>query len=89
MAEVDGREVDEGAGDQLAAVVLHVLITDPRETLTLEQVVRACERDPELRDDLQSTHMALLGLVADGLAELEGQRFRATRAALRGHQLSF
>jgi hypothetical protein len=73
----------------LAAIILHVLLTDPRELLDVEQATSACERDPAVAEDLEQVRDALHGLVRDGLAEQHGQAFRASRAAIRADQLSF
>jgi hypothetical protein len=77
------------AEDLLAAVVLHVLLSEPRQELSLEQIVLACERDLTVAEDLQSVSNALRGLLEDGLVGLHGERFAATRAAIRAHELRF
>lgn len=77
------------AAERLAAIVLHVLISDPDDARGVEQVALACQRDPTGPADLDAVAAALLGLAADGLAEIEGDRFRASRAASRSEQLRF
>lgn len=74
--------------DLLAAVVLHALLASPHP-LTLEQATTACERDPASLSDRTVIERALDGLIADGLAEIRGSRFAATRAALRADALRF
>jgi hypothetical protein len=74
--------------DLLAAVVLHVLLASPHP-LTLAQAAAACERDPASPSERAAIERALDGLIADGLAELRGSRFAATRAALRADALRF
>jgi hypothetical protein len=77
------------AEELLAAVVLHVLLGEPRQELSLKQIVLACERDPTAPEDLQSVTDALQGLAEDGLVRLHGTRFAATRAAIRAYELRF
>lgn len=57
--------------------------------MTLEQAATACERDPASLSERAAIERALDGLIADGLAELRGLRFAATRAALRADALRF
>lgn len=75
--------------------MLHVLVTDGPQGLSLEQVAQTCERDP--RDELErrEVQVALEILVRDELAISEagdpetGARFKPTRAAVRAAELSF
>lgn len=73
----------------LAAVVLHVLVTEGGEGMTRTQVARACERDPESASDMRETSAALALLIADDLAERDCDIFKPTRAAIRASELSF
>jgi hypothetical protein len=81
--------------DLLAAVVLHVLVSEGSEGITLEHVARICERDPEDQDEHREVQAALDILIRDELAVREssragdGVRFRPTRAAVRAAELSF
>jgi hypothetical protein len=79
--------------DLLAAVVLHVLVTDGQQGLSLEHVARECERDPEDEAERQEVQTALEILVRDELAirepDASGVRFKPTRAAVRAAELSF
>jgi hypothetical protein len=75
--------------DALAAVVLHTLVTEGREGMTLEQVTLTCERDPANPPELRETDVALRVLLEDGLTERQGELFRPTRAAIRAFELSF
>lgn len=81
--------------DLLAAVVLHVLVADGPHGLSLEQVARACERDPGNEAERREVEVALEILVHDELAfrEADGSKARAlfkpTRAAIRAAELSF
>jgi hypothetical protein len=79
----------------LAAVVLHVLVTEGSEGIALEHVARTCERDPDDEDERREVQTALDILVRDELAVREltqangAPRFRPTRAAVRAAELSF
>lgn len=81
--------------DLLAAVVLHVLVTDGPQGMSLEQVARTCERDPEDEAECSEVDVALEILVRDELAirDAEGSDaqvlFKPTRAAIRAAELSF
>lgn len=75
--------------DPLAAVVLHVLVSEARNGLTAAQVASACERDPGDPADLDEVEAALEVLLNDGLAENQEDRYRPTRAAIRSSELSF
>ena len=83
--------------DLLAAVVLHTLVGPGDEcglgrsapALTLAQVALACERDPAAPAELAEVGHALGVLLAADLARPEGDRYRATRAAVRAAELSF
>ncbi len=70
-------------------MVVHVLVAAGPQALTVAQIARECERDPQRRADQQEIERALSGLVEDGLAYRRGARFGATRAALRAFELSF
>jgi hypothetical protein len=83
----------------LAAVVLHTLVSEGREGLTVRRVALTCERDPDDPADLDEIEAALAILLADSLAECEARRedggqgedglFLPTRAAIRADELSF
>jgi hypothetical protein len=79
--------------DLLAAVVLHVLVTEGAEGISLEQVAQVCERDPADQAERQEVQTALEILERDELALREpdssGVRFKPTRAAVRAAELSF
>lgn len=81
--------------DLLAAVVLHVLVTDGPRGMSLEQVARTCERDPDDEAERREVEVALEILVRDELAVREadgsgaGVLFKPTRAAIRAAELSF
>jgi len=83
--------------DLLAAVVLHTLVGAGDEcglgrsapALTLAQIALACERDPAAPAELAEVGHALGVLLAADLARPEGDRYRATRAAVRAAELSF
>ncbi|MGA9315511.1 MAG: hypothetical protein WBV77_12895 [Solirubrobacteraceae bacterium] len=55
--------------DLLAAVVLHTLVSEARDGMTVAAVAVACERDPDEPDDLEEIEAALQLLLKDGLAE--------------------
>jgi len=59
--------------------------------MTIADVARACERDPDDADDAKEMLGALDVLLEDGLAEVEGKTelVRPTRAAVRANELSF
>jgi hypothetical protein len=75
--------------DLLAAVVLHTLVGAGAAGLTLPQVARACERDPDRFPEAREVEVALRILIADDLATRDGDLYRATRAAIRAAELSF
>ncbi len=75
--------------DPLAAVVLHVLVSEARNGFTVAQVAKACERDPNDPADLDEIEAALEILLNDGLAQGQGDLYRPTRAAVRANELSF
>jgi hypothetical protein len=73
--------------DQLAAVVLHVLVSE--RARTFEAICRAVERDPKKPHERSEVDAALTGLVRDKLAAQEGEQWTPTRAAVRAAELSF
>jgi hypothetical protein len=73
----------------LAAVALHVLVTEGHEGMTDVQVARACERDPAKQAEMREIKAVLLTLLRDDLAERSGKLFKPTRAAERAAKLSF
>ncbi len=75
--------------DPLVAVVLHVLVTEGRHGMDIEQMARAVERDPSKPDERSEAERALAVLVADDLAIHEGEQWTPTRAAVRAAELSF
>lgn len=76
--------------DLLAAVVLHTLVGAGAGGLTLDEIARACERDPERPIEAREVALALDVLRRDELAKRgEDERYRATRAAIRAAELSF
>lgn len=72
--------------DLLAAVVLHVLVSEGRDGLGVEQIARTVERNADEHDEVRR---ALAVLVADDLATEEGEHWKPTRAAIRAQELSF
>jgi hypothetical protein len=54
--------------DLLAAVVLHVLVTEGQQGISLERVARECERDPDDAAERREVETALEILVRDELA---------------------
>lgn len=89
---IEGRPRDP---DLLAAVVLHVLVTEGSEGITLTHVAGICERDPDDEAERREVQTALDILIRDELAVSEpsqagdDRRFRPTRAAVRAAELSF
>jgi hypothetical protein len=84
--------------DLLAAVVLHVLVSEGREGMSFDAVAHECERDPADAAERQEVETALEILVRDELATREdgpapggdeAPCFRPTRAAVRAAELSF
>jgi hypothetical protein len=81
--------------DLLAAVVLHVLVAEGSDGITLEHVAQICERDPGDGDERDEVQTALDILIRDELAVREqpptgdGSHYRPTRAAIRAAELSF
>ena len=73
----------------LAAVLLALLIDAGREGLDTAQVARQSERDYDSDSERQEVVTALDLLVKHDLAIHEGERWRATRAALATRVFSF
>lgn len=94
--DIPGEDSPEPHPDLLAAVVLHVLVTEGRDGLSVEAVARACERDPRDEAERGEVEKALEILIRDELA-LRGEAgsgttsplFAPTRAAVRAAELSF
>lgn len=83
------REIVEPDPDLLAAVVLHTLVSDGRGGLTVEQLAVACDRSPHHPGEEREIVEALALLLDDGLARVETELYRPTRAAVRAAELSF
>ncbi|MFZ1155761.1 MAG: hypothetical protein WAN93_12750 [Solirubrobacteraceae bacterium] len=75
--------------DLLASVVLHTLVTQGRDGITVSQVAVACEREPSDPADSEEIEAALEILLGDGLALQKEDLFLPTRAAVRASELSF
>lgn len=75
--------------DLLAPVVLHILVTEGSEGLSVEQVARECERDPADEAERQEVGLALQALADYELAVRDGDLWRPTRAAVQAARLSF
>ncbi len=79
--------------DLLAAVVLHVLVSEGAHGISFEQTARLCERDPEDDAERREVQTALEILIRDELAVSQsdgsGLLFKPTRAAVRAAELSF
>lgn len=75
--------------DLLAAVVLHTLVGEGRDGMTVARVAVACERDPDRASDIDEIIGALAILLDDELAQREGGIYRPTRAAIRAAELTF
>jgi hypothetical protein len=89
VAKTQQQAGTDPAPELLAAVVLHTLVTNRRQAMTVNQVARACERNPRDPADTDEVEAALQVLLDDGLAECENERYRPTRAAVRATELSF
>jgi hypothetical protein len=95
--QVDGEQVTAtNAGerraklDLLAGVVRYTLVSANPDTLTVEDVARDCERDPDVYEEREEIELALRRLVIDGLAiRRDDGRWAATRPAVRADELSF
>jgi hypothetical protein len=81
--------VDAPDPDLLAAVVLHTLVSEGRDGLTVAQIAVACERSPNHPGEEREIEEALAILLDDGLARREDDLFRPTRPAIRAAELSF
>lgn len=75
--------------DSLAGAVMYDLIDASPKGMTIEQVCRKTERKPKNADERAEVEGALRVLVADELARQEGDKWIATRAAVRAYELSF
>ncbi len=70
-------------------MVLHTLVAEGREGMTVAQVAEACERDPADPADVDEVRAALQILLTDGLARGQDDLYRPTHAAIRAAELSF
>jgi hypothetical protein len=75
--------------DLLAAVVLHTLVTEGRDGMTVAAIATDCQRDPSDPHDMDEIEAALEILRGDDLAEPGNGLYRPTRAAVRAYELSF
>lgn len=89
MPVTDGSPQDTQSIDPLAGVVMYVLVDASPKTLTVEQVCRKAERKPKNPEERAEVEAALRVLVADKLARREGDKWIATRAAVRADELAF
>jgi hypothetical protein len=69
--------------DLLAAVILHTLVSEARDGMTVAAVAVACERDPDAECDIDEIVAALEILLGDGLAEREPTPLREPDAEHR------
>ncbi len=89
MANTPRQRQPPSDSDPLAAVLLHVLVSEARDGLTAFRLAEACERDPRDAADLDEVEAALGVLLNDGLAQSQGDLYKPTRAAIRASELSF
>jgi hypothetical protein len=75
--------------EMLAAFLLAVLIDAGREGLETEEVAREAERDYDSDPERAEVVAALELLAEHDLALRDGERWRATRAALASRRFSF
>jgi hypothetical protein len=76
--------------DMLAAVVVHILVSEGQEGMSTETVARECERDADHEADRREVELALRALVGYELAVREEDGlYRPTRAAVEAARLSF
>lgn len=75
--------------DLLAAVVLHTLVSEGEDGLSVAQIAIACERSPDHPGEEGEIERALAILVDDDLAACKDDLYRPTRAAIRAAELSF
>jgi hypothetical protein len=87
LAAEDDRQAQKI--ELLAAVVLHVLVTEGHEGIDADQMARTVERDHDNDDQRGEVAAALQLLAEEDLARREGERWQATRAALAAARLSF
>ncbi len=73
----------------LAAVLLALLIDTGQEGLNIEQVARQSQRDYDSDPERAEVLAALDLLVEHECARRDGERWRATRAALASRVFSF
>jgi hypothetical protein len=88
LAAVDAETWREKL-DQLAAVVVHTLVSANPRAMSVEKVARECERDPGVYEEREEIELALRRLLIDGLAVRRDRRWTATRPAVRAAELSF
>ncbi len=70
-------------------MVLHTLVSEGHEGMTIAQVAKACERNPADPADVDEIEAAVEVLLADGLAQSRDDLYQPTRAAIRADELSF
>jgi hypothetical protein len=88
--EVPNAQRRHEYADQLAAVVIHVLVTEGGEQgMAAEQVARECERDAEHEADREEVQLALRLLELYELAVRVKGRWVATLPARKAADLSF
>jgi hypothetical protein len=79
-------------------VVLHALVTEACDGMTIERIARTCERDPSDPAELREIETVIEILLDDGLAhrkddrsdnDVVQRRYAPTRAAVRANELTF
>jgi len=70
-------------------VVLHTLVSEGRDGMTVARLAVACERDPNNSAEIDEIEVALRVLLDDELARHEDGLYQPTRAAIRAAELSF
>lgn len=75
--------------DPLAGVVMYGLIKTSPKAMMLDEVCVDVERNPKVVHERAEVEAALRVLMADELVQQEGDKWVATRAAIRADELAF
>lgn len=96
VLHVDGETIDVLDGtsqrdrlDALSGVVVHVLVSEHPQVMTLAEIAEPCERDLDKPDERHEIELALRWITGDGLAVSQDGGWIATRPAVRAAELSF
>jgi hypothetical protein len=75
--------------DALSGVVVHVLVSEYPQILTLAKITKECERNLTRDSERHEIELALRWITGDELARRQDDGWIATRPAVRAAELSF